>query len=148
MSETGIQGPLLWIIGLAVTAFFAVATWALSEWRKKTGAQATATLQSVVLARVLSIVEAVVFRLNATLKVEYTALTADGTLSKEDGKKLATTALQDVKAVLTEQGLAALRGAFGWGPTETDQHLLGVIEKQVVEAKALTAVATGTQPRP
>lgn len=136
---SGLSGMPLWILSVAVTGLLTLLSWAVAKWGKKLSAEADGTIKQVLLAQLHAVVESVVARLNTTMKKQFDELTKDGNLSSEDAKKLADTALTEAKTLMGEAGLASLQKVFGWGLSEVDMKIRGVVEQKVVEAKVLQA---------
>jgi hypothetical protein len=135
------SGYIVWVVGLALTGFLGVAAWALAKWREKLAASAEGALKSVVLSQVAIIAQGVVARMNA-IKQQYDTYAADGKITQSEAKALAAMALKEVKAQLGEQGIALLQKTFGWGQTQVDAHIQGVVEQKVLEAKIPLQVAS------
>lgn len=142
MSEAFIENDfIVFLVGLALSALCAAATWAMTALGKKLKAQGENTIKGMLLNHVAALAESVVHRLGATLVAKYKAAAADGTISTAERNEIALAALAELKAALTQDGVVRLQKVFGWGATEVDAQLQGVLEKKVVEAKVLAAAA-------
>lgn len=139
-SEVLLQGWWIWPLGIVLTALCAALTFAAVQLARTFGIQGEASLKALLLSQLSEFAASVAARLSATMKAEYARLTADGDLSRDDVKQLADAALKDLKALLTEDGLARLQKVFGWGLVEVDLKLKGVLEQKITE----TALTTGS----
>lgn len=137
LAQVLVSGPWVFILGTALTVVLALAAVALSHLGAKLHLQTEDQRKILLLDMVDEFAEAAVARIGATLKREYTRLTADKSLSVEDAKALADAAVKEIRELMTETGVARMQKAFGWGPAEMDKKLRGVVEEKVNEAKEL-----------
>lgn len=124
-------------------ALAALVAWVLVALRKKLEAQAQESKIAAVGAKVAHFGEVVTRELEATLKPELKAATADGKLTPEEYKKLRDIAMARLKSLLAEQGLQELEGVLGIGAGALDGYLGGIIERAVA---AIPSESLGNSP--
>lgn len=125
-----------------------VTIWALAAWRSKQDAQAGQSKVAAVLSRVLTLAEAVVQDLEATLKPEMKAAAADGRLTREELAKLKSLALDRLKESLGQHGLEELRQVLALAAPSLGTILSGLVETALDRVKAGKAVAKAQVPAP
>ena len=86
-------------------------------------------------ARLLFLTDLVVADLNATMKAEILAATADGVVTPEEGAKLKAEAMSRVKALLAKNGVKELEAALGILAPSLESLLSGLVESAVARSK-------------
>lgn len=115
---------LIPIVGLAVRAL-------ASKWT----AEGSESKGKAVAARLLFLTDAIVADLNASLKDELIAASADGTIDDAEKAALKAHAMDRIKATLTERGVKEVATVFGILAPSVDTLLSGLIEKSVAASK-------------
>lgn len=112
------------------------------------GATAAQKAMAAVALKVEHFAELVVADLNATLKPLILEAAKDGNVSPEEWAKLKATAMERVKVLLGQEGLASLTGILGIGASAAETYLSGAIEKAVEAAKPAPVAAAAPSPQP
>lgn len=127
--------PLLPIIG-------ALLVWALKKLVDYLNEKGKESAAARIGAKLTGAAASAVAEINATLRPKLEAALADGVLTDKEKAELKEAALQLLKTKLPGELLQAAGGIFGGF---LDTYLGGLIERQVLEQKAMAAVA---EPRP
>lgn len=135
------SGPILYLVGIASTALFAAATWAILELRKKLAAQTEQTWKTTLFAELGTFAETVVHEMEATIRAQFALARADGKLTAAEIDQIRAVAMTRMKELVTSAGLGRIRRAFGWDERTVDAQLRGILEKKVVESKVAAAIA-------
>lgn len=116
--------PVLTALGLgAAWVLTTVGAWAQAKWKDSKVVD--------VVARVSHFAGVVVQDIEATLRPEIHLAVKDGQLTRPEGERLKTIAMERLKAMLGAKGLQQLSSRLGVAPPALDAYLSGVIEKRV-----------------
>lgn len=119
------------VLPVLFTGLATLLGWVFIQLGRKYGTDAGATKKNQVLGHLFALAQSVVADLEATLKPQLLLATADGVLSPTEITALREAALERVKFLAGEKGLAEAQALLGMGSDALTQFLLGLIEKAV-----------------
>lgn len=130
-----------YVLPVLATGLSALLAWVFVQLGKKYGADATGSKKSQVLNHLFTLAQSVVADLEATLKPQLLAATADGVLTPVEVGLLRDSALNRLKFLAGEKGLAEAQFLLGMTGGALEGFLMGLIEKAVdgQPAKAVPA---------
>ncbi len=108
--------------------------WAMMALRKKFEAQAEQSKIAAVGTRITHLADVVVADLNATVKPAIVEAAKDGVLTAEEAAKIKSMAMDRLKALIAEKGMAELSGVLGIVAPSIETYLSGLIEQAVAKA--------------
>lgn len=130
---TAVAGGLAWLLTQ-------LGLWIRAKW--------AGTKLALLTARVSELAAMVVADLEASLRPKLAEAAADGKLTPEEAAIIKKAAMDRLKELLQEHGIAEIKEVLGIFAPQVEHFLSGAIEKALSEHKALQAAGVGASPGP
>ncbi len=133
--QTIIPALIQYVLPVLVTALIPLIGVAIRALAMKWAAEGKESKGKALAARLLLFTDAVVADLNANLKDQLVAASADGTIDDAERAALKAAAMERIKILLADKGMAEVKEVFNIMAPALDTLLSGLIEKAVAGAK-------------
>ncbi len=123
--------PIAGAVGLLIATALGFLVKKLNAGAEKDKAEGKSYAVAMAAAKLANFARAAVMHVEAELKPELVAASADGTITAEEGAALKKHALDALKAFAGKEGLAEIGAVLGLAGPVLEQYLSGLIETAV-----------------